>query len=309
MRNSVIETIVKAAEKNKNIVFLTGDLGAGCLEKFSDRFPDRYFNCGIAEQSMMGVASGLAMEGKKVFIYSIGNFNTLRVFEQIRNDISYMNLDINIISVGAGMEYGQLGFSHYATEDIACMRTMPNFTIMNPATKLEAVECTKTMLSSKTPCYLALNKKGVEVDDSNVEGYPRQIKKGQGLAIISSGAILKEALEASDIIAEKTGLRVAVYSMPIVKPIKEKLLIEELMQYKYIFTLEEQTIIGGLGSMVADILAPIQGEKPVLYKFGINDQYQNKVGDRAYMRKAYGIDGKSVAANIVKMIKTFGFGF
>ena len=301
MRNSVIETIVNKAKKDNNIVFLTGDLGAGCLERFSDVFPDRYFNCGIAEQGMMGIASGLAMEGKKVFIYSIGNFDTLRVLEQIRNDVSYMNLDINIIAVGAGMEYGQLGFSHYATEDIACMRTMPNFIVLNPATKKEAIECAEIMLTKKEPCYLALNKKGVEINDSRAVGYPRLIKSGKDLAIFSSGAILKEALEVSSIF-EKYGINMAVYSVPVVKPLNKAKIEEVLKQYMCVFTLEEQTVIGGLGSAFADILAPVQGKKPPLYMFGLNDTFASTVGNRDYMRKVYKIDAKSVASKIKKIL-------
>ncbi|MBR2909112.1 MAG: transketolase [Clostridia bacterium] len=300
MRNSVVQTIVDKAKTDESIVLLTGDLGSNCLEIFENAYPKRYFNCGIAEQNMLSMASGLAMEGKKVFIYSIGNFNTLRVLEQIRNDVSYMNLDVNIISVGAGMEYGQLGFSHYATEDIACMRTMPNFTVMNPATKYEAVECAKKMLATKTPCYLALNKKGVEVEDTKISGNPRLIKDGKGIAIFSSGAILKEALEVSSIF-EKSGINMAVYSMPIVKPLDSKNILNILSKYDYVFTLEEQTVIGGLGSALAEILAPVKGKKPPLHMFGLNDEYISTVGNRDYLRKEYKIDAKSIASKIKKI--------
>ena len=302
MRNSVVQTIVDKAKTDESIVLLTGDLGSNCLEIFENAYPKRYFNCGIAEQNMLSMASGLAMEGKKVFIYSIGNFNTLRVLEQIRNDVSYMNLDVNIISVGAGMEYGQLGFSHYATEDIACMRTMPNFTVMNPATKYEAVECAKKMLATKTPCYLALNKKGVEVEDTKISGNPRLIKDGKGIAIFSSGAILKEALEVSSIF-EKSGINMAVYSMPIVKPLDSKNILNILSKYDYVFTLEEQTVIGGLGSAFAEILAPVKGKKPPLHMFGLNDEYISTVGNRDYLRKEYKIDAKSIASKISKVLK------
>lgn len=302
MRNSVVQTIVDKAKTDESIVLLTGDLGSNCLEIFENAYPKRYFNCGIAEQNMLSMASGLAMEGKKVFIYSIGNFNTLRVLEQIRNDVSYMNLDVNIISVGAGMEYGQLGFSHYATEDIACMRTMPNFTVMNPATKYEAVECAKKMLATKTPCYLALNKKGVEVEDTKISGNPRLIKDGKGIAIFSSGAILKEALEVSSIF-EKRGINMAVYSMPIVKPLDSKNILNILSKYDYVFTLEEQTVIGGLGSAFAEILAPVKGKKPPLHMFGLNDEYISTVGNRDYLRKEYKIDAKSIASKISKVLK------
>jgi len=302
MRNSVINALVERAKIDKNIVLLTGDLGQNCLEEFADKYPDRYFNVGIAEQNMMSMASGLAMEGKKVFVYSIGNFNTLRCLEQIRNDICYMNLDVNIISVGAGLEYGQLGFSHYATEDVACMRAMPNMMVFDPATVSEANCVVRAMLDTKTPCYIRLNKKGVDLNvqaPNNLQPY--LIKEGKDIAIFSSGAILEEALKAS-IALQKEGINVAVYSCPAVKPIDQKELLKTLSEYKLVVTLEEHTQIGGLGGVFAELLSQTLGTKPLLKIMGIQDRISAPVGNREFMRKEHKIDAKAVVKTIKSIL-------
>lgn len=298
MRDIFIEELVKEAESNKNIVLVSGDLGYGCLEKFSSRFPDRFFNLGIAEQNMLGVCAGLAMEGKKVFVYSIGNFNTLRCIEQIRNDVCYMNLDVNILSVGAGLEYGQLGFSHHATEDLSVMRAMPNMMVFSPSTDIEAKLVLKEMVKSSSPCYVRLNKKGVLIDKKPRSLAPYLVKDGERVAIFATGSILEEAIKASDML-ERHGLRVAVYSFAKVKPLK---LSPELLGYDNIFTLEEQTIVGGFGSAVLEQLANLGGA-PKVRLLGIEDKFSSLVGDRQYLREYFQIDAKSIAKTILKNLK------
>ena len=301
MRNSVVKTIIERARVDKNIVFLTGDLGYNCLEPFIEEFPDRFFNCGIAEQNMLALAAGLAFQGKKVFMYSIANFDTLRAIEQIRNNACYMNLDVNIIAVGAGLEYGQLGFSHQATEDVSCLRSLPNMSVFDPANVDEAIACTNKMLETTSPCYLRLNKKGVEIKTKvNASLQPYMVKKGEGVALLSSGVILGEALKASELLAKK-GLNVAVYSCPAVKPINKKAFIKEMLNYQHIYTLEEQMVCGGFGSMVAETLAS-QKQKPVQDILGIQDFYEDTIGGRDYLRKEYKIDAESVAKHILKTL-------
>lgn len=303
MRNKLVEILVQKAKENNNVVLLTGDLGSGCLEPFQEMFPDRFFNVGIAEQNMMSVASGLAIEGKKVFIYSIGNFDTLRCLEQIRNDICYMNLDVNIISVGAGFEYGQLGFSHHATEDIACLRAMPNMSVFDTATVSEIEKALKVMFETKTPCYLRLNKKGIETKTkcpANMQPYA--VKEGKDYAIFATGTILKEALKAAEML-NSNKINVAVYSCPCIKPMDKKALIKKMLDYKLIFTLEEHTVIGGLGGAFAEVLAGVSGNKPTLQIFGINDYYESTVGNRDYLREKYQINATHIAETMKKAIK------
>ena len=299
MRSTFVQELINEAQHNRNLILLTGDLGSNCLEPFADKFPDRFFNCGIAEQNMLAMAAGLAMEGKKVFVYSIGNFDTLRTLEQVRNDICYMNLDVNIIAVGAGFEYGQLGFSHHTTEDIACMRCLPNMTVFSPATVREMHGVMRNMFDSSSPCYVRLNKKGVG-DFGSMSAKACQIIKGQRVAVLATGTIIEEALEAAKLLREK-GINISVYSFPTIKPKAEKGLKEILKDNEYVFTLEEHSIIGGFGSSVAELLAE-SGIAVKFKMFGIEDRYLDVVGDRVFLRQMYKIDAKSLVKTILKAL-------
>src|SRR5438046_10077781 len=145
MRTSFIETLVQVAERDPRLWLLTVDLGYSVLEKFSTKFPDRYLNAGVAEQNMVGVAAGLAMTGKVVFVYSIANFPTLRCLEQVRNDVCYHNLSVKIVAVGGGVVYGPLGYTHHAVEDLAIMRTLPNITVVAPGDPVEVRLATRAL--------------------------------------------------------------------------------------------------------------------------------------------------------------------
>lgn len=298
MRTTFIDVLTSAAKKDKNIVLLTGDLGYGAVEVFKKACPEQYVNCGIAELNMLGVAAGLASEGKKVFIYSIGNFVTERVLEQIRNSICYMNLDVNILAVGAGFEYGQLGFSHHATEDIACMRAMPNMRIYNPATAVECEGCVNEMIKCAGPKYIRLNKKGVGVFGNKSKAVPTLIKNGKDIAIFATGVIIEQAIIASEIIKSQ-GVDIAIYSFPKIKDMDAKIVVNEAKKYKKVITLEEHTIIGGFGSMMAEIFAE-QPNKPLLKRLGAKDEFIKIVGDRKTLYKLHGIDAESIAKEILE---------
>ena len=158
MRDQFIKTLLGEVEKNPNIILITGDLGFGVLNEFIKKYPNNFINAGVAEQNMTGIAAGLALEGKKVFTYSIANFPTMRCFEQIRNDVCYHNLDVNIISIGGGFSYGSLGMSHHATEDIAVMRTLPNLDVLSPSGLWEVEQATKFLTRSNGPGFLRLDR-------------------------------------------------------------------------------------------------------------------------------------------------------
>ena len=163
MRNAFIDELVALASTNSNIVLMVGDLGFSVVEPFQDRFPDRFFNAGIAEQNMMGMAAGLASEGCHVFVYSIANFPTFRCAEQIRNDVDYHNLSVTIVSVGGGLSYGNLGYSHHAVQDYALMRVMPNMLIASPGDPMEVRACMRYLSENPGPSYLRLGKAGEKV--------------------------------------------------------------------------------------------------------------------------------------------------
>ena len=215
------------AEKDKNVVLITGDLGFGVLKPFWEKFPDQFINAGIAEQDMTGFAAGMALCGKTVFTYSIGNFPTLRCIEQIRNDCAYHNANVKIVCVGGGFTYGPLGMSHHATEDIAVMRAMPDVTVFAPGDAAEAAACTKAMYETPGTCYLRLGRGGEpKIHENAVDftvGKAIEIRQGKRVALFSTGAVYEEVAGAAKML-ENAGITPAVYTFPSVKPIDKALI-------------------------------------------------------------------------------------
>ena len=195
MRTAFINQLIKEAKTNGEIFLLVGDLGFNVVEPFAELFPDRFLNAGVAEQNMAGMAAGLAMEGYCVYIYSIGNFPTLRCMEQIRYDICYHHLNVKIVAVGGGYAYGSLGASHHATEELGMLRTIPNMIVCAPGDPAEARAITSFTVRHKGPCYIRLGKAGeppVHADPvlSLSPGHILEIRKGEKTAVFSTGSML-----------------------------------------------------------------------------------------------------------------------
>ena len=257
MRTAFIHTLCELAEQDDRIWLLCGDLGYSVLEGFATKFPERYVNVGIAEQNMAGMAAGLAMSGKTVFIYSIANFPTFRCLEQIRNDICYHNANVKIVSVGSGYTYGSQGYTHHGVEDIAVMRVLPNMTVIAPGDPIEAKLATRAIASHPGPCYLRLGKAGepiVHLTEPNFTiGKGLILKEGKDATLISTGGMLKMALEAVEQL-QTQGCSVRLISMPTVYPVDRALILESARLTPKLITLEEHGI-GGLGTIVAEVLA------------------------------------------------------
>ncbi len=222
MRDSMMQALYELADEDKNVMLLTGDLGFGLFEDFAKQFPNQFINIGIAEQNMIGVASGLALEGKIVFVYSIGNFPTLRCLEQIRNDACYHNLNVNIICMGAGFSYGALGMSHHATEDLSIMRALPGVKVISPATAWEASEATRALYKDEGVGYLRIDKSKVEnptiLNQDFHLGKANLLRNGTDITLISVGGVAEEAIKASNLLS-KDGIDCRVLSLCTVKPI------------------------------------------------------------------------------------------
>lgn len=304
MRDTVIRTLIELGKSDKNVELITGDLGFGVLKPFWETLPDQFVNAGIAEQNMTGVAAGLALEGKKVFTYSIGNFPTLRCLEQIRNDCAYHNANVNVICVGGGYVYGSLGMSHHATEDIAILRALPDVTVICPGDPTEAALAVKKIANTDGTCYLRLGRGG-EKNINNVikefeigKAYKLRESKGadKSIAVFSTGAILEETTKACDML-EADGFGVEQYSFPTVKPIDKQAIIDCAKKFDNIFTVEEHNVVGGFGSTVAEVLAEC-GENTKLHRIGINDFYCIKVGSQAYLREQVGINAEGITNKV-----------
>ncbi len=301
MRKEFIETLITLAEKDENIYLLNGDLGFSFLEEFAKKFPDRYVNCGVAEQNMIGVATGLAMEGKKVYVYSIIPFAVFRCFEQIRNDITYHDLDVKIIGAGAGFAYGTHGATHFAVEDIAVLRVLPNLTILSPADPIEMVQLVLQSGQTKNPTYIRLDKNTKKLHQPNdkiVMGKPSILKNGKDGVIITIGSYLDTIINVQKRLAEKRHT-LKVLHLHTIKPINEKALLLELAGQKIIFTIEEHKLAGGIGTIIGEILLKNNIKNVILKSIGVKEGYPSVIGKQDYMRKYYNIDEDSVYKKIL----------
>lgn len=297
MRDTFVRTLVELAKEDKNIELLTGDLGFGVLQPFWEKCPDQFTNAGIAEQNMTSVAAGMALTGKNVFTYSIGNFPTLRCIEQIRNDCAYHNANVKVVCIGGGFVYGSLGMSHQATEDLAILRALPNVVVLAPADLIEAEECTKALAKYKGTAYLRLGRGGEKRIHDKIENF--QIGKaikvcdGAKIAIFSTGAIFEEVTVAKDVLKAK-GINPAVYTFPTVKPIDKEIIEQIAKDFDLIVTCEEQNVIGGFGSAVAEVMTEMKQRNAILLRVGLNDEYSVRVGNQKYLRGQYGIDAEGI---------------
>lgn len=306
MRDTFVKTLIEEAKKDKNIELVTGDLGFGVLKPYFEQLPNQFTNAGIAEQNMTGVAAGMALCGKTVFTYSIGNFPTLRCIEQIRNDCAYPHANVKIVCVGGGFVYGSLGMSHQATEDIAMLRALPEVTVVCPGDLVEAAEATKAIAHTPGTVYLRLGRGGEKRVHDKIDNFQigkaikiREAKAdcNKKVALFSTGAILDEVTDAAGIL-EKEGIGVEEYSFHTVKPIDKDVILDCANRYDYIVTVEEHNVIGGFASAVSEVITD-SDENVRLIKIGLNDEYCSKVGNQKYLRAQYGM----TAQDIVKKVK------
>ena len=298
MRTAFIHELIKLARNNKRIFLVVGDLGFSVVEPFRDEFPERFLNAGVAEQNMTGLAAGLAKEGFTVFTYSIGNFPTLRALEQIRYDICYHDLSVNIVSVGAGYAYGSLGASHHATEDIGIMRTLPNMRVFSPADPREAQLVTDHVCNYPGPSYLRLGKAGEQSVHSGSANLSIEkillvaSHEKAKTAVLATGSILKYAF---DYLAKAENPVFDLYSVPLIKPIDVESLVEIANKYSKIITLEEHQRSAGFGSAVIETISDLEEDRkikrrPIVHRIAIPDKFISIGGTQEYLREIAGIE-------------------
>lgn len=306
MRDTFVRTLIEIAKNDKNIELITGDLGFGVLKPYWEQLPDQFTNAGIAEQNMTTVAAGMALEGKTVFTYSIGNFPTIRCLEQIRNDCAYHNANVKVVCVGGGFVYGSLGMSHQATEDMAILRALPGVAVVAPGDLVEAEAATRAIAKYPGTCYLRLGRGGEKRIHESIDnfeiGKAIKVKDGNKIAIFSAGAIFDEVQGAYDILTQK-GYKPAVYTFPTIKPIDVGLIQKCAKEFDFIVTCEEHNIIGGFGGAVAEILAEMKNRNATLIRIGLNDEYATKVGNQQYLRDKYGMSANKIAERIQKELE------
>lgn len=297
-----MRALCKQAQNDNSIYLLTADQGYGLLNRFQNAFPDRFINVGIAEQNMIGIAAGLADAGKKVVVFSSGNFPTMRCLEHIRNLISYRNANVKIVAIGAGLEYGLLGFTQFALEDIGIMRPLPNMTIVAPGDPIEAELATKCIIQRNGPCYMRLSEEDVikEINFLTFElGNALWIKKVGNGTLITTGGMLRTTLTVQKLL-KVAGIDVAVLHIHTIKPIDEKAIVEAAKS-GYIFSIEEHSKIGGLGSAIAEVLLREKARVEHFEMFGVSYTLA-KNGSRTFLLGEFGLTPEKLAEKIRQAI-------
>jgi transketolase len=310
MRDAFLRVLTGLAPSHPELVLLSGDLGFGVLDEFRARFPRQFVNAGVAEQNMTGLAAGLALEGRTVFTYSIGNFPTLRCLEQIRNDVCYHAANVKIVAVGGGLSYGPVGMSHHATEDLAALRALPGLALYAPGDVWEAAEITRHLLVTSGPAYLRLDKSAArvthQVDDTLIPGAIRTVRAGNDVTLAASGGILGEALAAADRLAAE-GIRARVLSVHTVKPLERATLARAARETGGIVTVEEHNVDGGVGGAIAEALLEEGAAPRWFWRIGLRDTFSDAVGSQAYLREVYGLGATAIAAAVAARWKRAAF--
>lgn len=296
MRNAFSDTLVAAAMVDPKVLLLTGDHGYALFDPFRKACPNQYINCGVAEQNMVGVAAGLAKAGFKPVVYGLAAFVPIRVLEQIKIDVCYENLPVILIGDGAGLVYSHLGTSHQSTEDIACTRAIPSLTVLSPADRFEMTATMRMALQLKSPVYLRMGKS----DRGDVHTGPVWIQPGdmlqvckstQRIAMLATGSMVKTAMEIAE-----SHIDAEVWSVPSVKPLSARQLTALVGRVDWLITLEEHSVMGGLGSAVAEATATI---RPLpICRIGVEDRFSASCGTWDHLLRERRIDCQSIRDRI-----------
>ncbi len=292
MRKTFIATLIEMAEQDPRILLLTSDLGFMVLEPFQERFPDRFYNVGVAEQNTVGVATGLAEAGFIPFCYSIVTFATLRAYEFIRNGPILQKLPVRIVGTGGGFEYGNAGPTHHGLEDVAVMRTQPGMMVVAPADYGQARSALLATRNTPGPIYLRLGKDDTYVasglDGRFEPGRAQLIREGSDILLISLGSIIREVEAAADLLRER-GLSAGILVVPSFNPDPVADILAELGHYPLALTVEAHYVNGGLGSLVAEIAAE-HGCSTRIVRCGVRHSPDGLSGSQDYYFHKHGID-------------------
>lgn len=289
MRKTIANTLTRFVAESYNFTVLTADLGYSVFDDFRSTYPDKFYNMGIAENNMVGVGAGLALTGQKVFVYSIATFLTAKCFEQIRDDVCYHNASVVLIGTGAGFSYGQAGYTHYSNDDLAILRTIPDLTILSPSDPVELRLLLNEVMNHNGPVYIRAGKNG-EPSFSQKErlkiGEVYYHHKGEGVAIVSHGVIMEEAMKLKELLLDD-GINASVVSSPTIKPINKAFFEDLNNKHDKIIVIEEHYETGGLGSALRELDIPVD-------VYGVKDRIFYEGGDQSYLRTLHGIDARSI---------------
>ena len=307
MRNAFADELTRLGDEDARVVMLSGDIGNRLFDKFKARHAQRFFNCGVAEANMMGVAAGMAMNGLRPVAYTITPFITTRCLEQIRTDVCYHEAPVTIVAVGAGLAYSGLGPTHHACEDIAFLRALPNMVVICPGDSFEVRAALRACLQQDRPVYIRLGKKGEPVVHSGpladfAIGKAITMARGSDACLLSTGNMLPEAIEAAHAL-EQQGISTEVVSFHTVKPLDEACLADVFARFPVVATIEEHSRIGGFGAAVAEWLIDHSVRPRQFIRFGTPDAFFKKSGEQDYAREVLGLSAPQIAAKVADAVR------
>ena len=307
MRQTCLKTIYKIAKTNKKIVFIGSDLGPGVLEEFKKNMPDRFFMEGVSEQFIIGMAAGMAKMGFRPYVNTISTFLTRRCFDQIIIDLCLHNLPVTLVANGGGLVYAPLGPTHQAFEDISILRPIPNITILTPCDAIEMEKLVELSSNNDGPVYIRIARGGDKIISKKNKikkiGDPVHFSKGFEICLISTGITAQISQEVIRYF-ENMNIKLSHIHINCIKPVNEAKLINYIKMHKTIFTIEENTIIGGLGSLISDLLYKFKLNKKInLELIGLPDKFPNKYGEQSDLLKHFKIDSKSIINKVKKLLR------
>lgn len=301
MRDAFAKTLTELAPIDPRIVILSGDIGNRMYDNFKKVCPNRFFNCGVAEANMTGVAAGMAMSGLRPFTYTITPFVSTRCLEQIRVDICYHNAPVTIVAVGAGYSYASLGATHHACEDIAFLRALPRMKVVCPGDALEVREAVKAIMAQDSPVYLRLGKKGEPIVHKSPPrfeiGKANVISEGSDVCLLNTGITLPITIEAGRELKGR-GISAKVVNFHTVKPLDEALLNDIFSSFSLVATIEEHSLIGGFSGAIAEWLTDAPPFKTRLCRIGSPDEFRHKIGSQSYVRNQIGLTPQAIANRV-----------
>ncbi len=306
MRNAFARAVTRLAADRPELVLLAGDIGNRLFDEYKEKYPERFYNCGVAEAGMTGVAGGLASTGLHPITYTITPFNTVRCLEQIRLDICYPNFPAIVVGTGAGLSYSGLGATHHSMEDIGIMRMLPNMHVVCPGDALEVELALEAAIALKRPVYLRLGKKGEpQVHSSQPTfqiGKGIQLREGETLAILGVGNMLPVAVEVADRMTD-SGITPTLISLHTVKPLDDELLEKIFSEYQRIAVIEEHGLAGGAGSAILEWANARQLDSSKVSRFGAEDAFLTGYGDQKNARRRLGLEGALIADRLKEQIQ------
>ncbi len=301
MRNAFAKQITELAQRDERVVLLSGDIGNRLFDDLKAKCPNRFFNCGVAEANMIGMAAGMAMSGLRPVCYTITPFITYRCLEQIRIDICYHHVPVVIVGTGAGLSYASLGATHHSCEEMGMLRLLPGLAVVAPADAMEVRGALKAALNHPHPVYIRIGKKGEPVIHKTEPefqiGRAISIREGKDVCLLSAGTMLAVALETADLLAAQS-VSAKVVSFHTIKPLDEAALAEVFTRFKLVVTVEEHSILGGLGGSVAEWLADHSPDKARLLRCGTADEFLHETAEQEEAREHFGLTAAAMATRI-----------